>query len=321
MNASRAPAAGVRTVLVVDEEPQVREAANAALRDRLAGVHAIGVRDGAQALAVLASRHVDVLVTDLQIADLEGIVGLSTAWSRRHPLSVIVVTEQRTPRLPVWARPELRFELLAKPIVVPDLVDIIERVLGPASRRPAQLGDEPIDPSFGAYLRSRPFPRKTTLSGLSPPLDPPPPPASMSPPSGPRRRPPSSVTPEERSTHMASIRESLQKLNSLDGFLAAALVDGDSGMVLGSEAAVVFDLEMAGAASSEVVRAKRKAITALALADDIEDILITLGKQYHLIRPMKDRPLVFFYLVLDRTKANLALSRLALSETSKSLSF
>ena len=48
-------------------------------------------------------------------------------------------------------------------------------------------------------------------------------------------------------------------------------------------------------------------------------ILITLGKQYHLIRPLRSKPQVFFYLALDRGRANLGMARLTLADVEKEL--
>lgn len=117
-----------------------------------------------------------------------------------------------------------------------------------------------------------------------------------------------------------SVKENLMKLESVDGFVGAALADSDSGMCLGFiGGSGVLNLEVAAASNSEVVRSKRKAMKALGLRDDIEDVLITLGKQYHLIRPLKARPSVFFYLALDRTRSNLAMARYALADVEREL--
>ena len=117
---------------------------------------------------------------------------------------------------------------------------------------------------------------------------------------------------------MANINESLAKLLEVDGALCAAVVDANSGMLLG-KAGSGLDLDLAAAGNTEVVRAKLKTMKSLGLADAIEDILITLGKQYHIIRLVQAKPGLFVYLVLDKARSNLALSRRAAQESEQSL--
>ena len=119
---------------------------------------------------------------------------------------------------------------------------------------------------------------------------------------------------------MRNAKEVLKSLNELDGYIGAALVDGDSGMMLAADSSTSFNFEIAAAGNTEVLRAKRKVEKALGLNDVIEDVLITLGKQYHLIRPVANKPSLFFYMVLDRSKANLAMARYKLSDVEKDLS-
>lgn len=103
----------------------------------------------------------------------------------------------------------------------------------------------------------------------------------------------------------------ISDLKNIAGFIGACLVDSDTGLMLASESSgVKFDLEAAGAANTEVVRAKNAAMQALGLDDHIEDILITLGTQYHLIRPLDSNPAVFVYVAVDRKTANLGMARL-----------
>ena len=119
---------------------------------------------------------------------------------------------------------------------------------------------------------------------------------------------------------MATVTESLNGLLQADGALCAALVDSNSGMMLGG-VGTGLDLELAAAGNTEVVRSKLKIMKTLGLNDTIEDMLLTLSKQYHIIRPLQAKAGIFIYLVLDRAKANLAMARRACQDAEQSLSF
>ncbi|HBS61462.1 MULTISPECIES: hypothetical protein [Stenotrophomonas] len=107
---------------------------------------------------------------------------------------------------------------------------------------------------------------------------------------------------------MAGLDQTLSALMTIDGAQAVALVDYESGMLLG-EAGTGVDMEVAAAGNTEVIRAKMKTAASLNLNDTIEDILISLGRAYHILRPVAKQQGLFIYLVLDRGKSNLALAR------------
>ncbi len=116
---------------------------------------------------------------------------------------------------------------------------------------------------------------------------------------------------------MADIKTSVQNALKIDGCIGAALVDYESGMCLGTAGNPGFDLELAAAGNAEVVRSKKKIRDKLGLRDKIEDILITLTSQYHLIRMVGTT--MFLYVALERQKSNLALARKELESIDKGL--
>ncbi len=97
------------------------------------------------------------------------------------------------------------------------------------------------------------------------------------------------------------------------GYIAASLVDLESGMTLGLKSARPdFDLAAASAYNSEMVKQKLKIMKALNLRTTLEDMLITLGDQIHVIKMVG--PTTFIYLSVDRSLSNLAIVRNVLSK-------
>ena len=111
----------------------------------------------------------------------------------------------------------------------------------------------------------------------------------------------------------ASLNEDLEKLLAFDGAMCVALVDSESGMVI-SEAGSGVDMERAAASASMILRTRRSTIKALGLPDQIDDLLVTLTSQLHIIRPLSDKPTIFIYLIVDRSKASLAMARYKVTE-------
>lgn len=107
---------------------------------------------------------------------------------------------------------------------------------------------------------------------------------------------------------MSNIDESLGELMEINGAIGCCIVDYTTGMNLGYQGGGV-DLELAGAGNAQVVKAKMETMKSLGIDGSIEDILITLDKQFHIIRPSANNIGLFLYLVLDKSKSNLALAR------------
>ena len=120
--------------------------------------------------------------------------------------------------------------------------------------------------------------------------------------------------PGDEESPTSAVRSRLEEAMQIEGALGVALVDGASGMSLGAAGgSAILNVELAGAGAADFVRAKLRVLAALGLKDTIEDVMITLGKQYHLIRFLGPELNVFLYLVLDRERSNLGLARHRLS--------
>jgi hypothetical protein len=121
---------------------------------------------------------------------------------------------------------------------------------------------------------------------------------------------------------MTDMDASLKEIMQIDGAVGAAVADYTSGMALGTIGGTKdLDLAVAAAGNTDVVRAKLRAMEMLNIKETIEDILITLDTQYHMIRPLSGRAGkgLFLYVALLKNRANLAMARHQLRQIEESM--
>src|SRR5689334_7557371 len=110
------------------------------------------------------------------------------------------------------------------------------------------------------------------------------------------------------------LNEVLDKISTdTSGFIAASLVDLDSGMTLAIKTSrTEFDLTAASAYNSELVKQKLKIMRTLGITGNIEDMIITLQDQIHLVKMVGQN--TFLYLAVDKKQSNLAIVRSAVNK-------
>jgi hypothetical protein len=114
--------------------------------------------------------------------------------------------------------------------------------------------------------------------------------------------------------HSSDLRRFVDRLRRLDGYAAALMIDGDSGVMLGLDGEPPgFDLHTAAAGYGELYRIERDTIANLGVRDRIEDVVITLSRQYHVLHAVVGQPSLLLCVVLDRDSASLGLVRYALA--------
>ena len=108
----------------------------------------------------------------------------------------------------------------------------------------------------------------------------------------------------------------LETLSGLDGVFACAVVDADTGLILAqqSRAGQPVELELAAAASTQVLRTHQQAARDLGLTAEIDEVMTSAGPRHHVMRTISHHRGLFLFAVLDKQRTNLALARYKLME-------
>jgi hypothetical protein len=115
------------------------------------------------------------------------------------------------------------------------------------------------------------------------------------------------------------VQKTLDEAMAIGGAVGVALVDLNSGMALGKAGGGGLDLDVAAAGNTQLLKAQLDTMQQLGIKGDLEDVLITLQSQYHILRPLGSDRSVFLYLVLNKAQANLAMARRGLQQIESGL--
>jgi hypothetical protein len=107
----------------------------------------------------------------------------------------------------------------------------------------------------------------------------------------------------------------LEPVTTIDGFRLAGLIDASTGMVLASaQDRGDLSLSTAAAGAADIAGILAQLTGALAVSDELEDVMVTFNNHFQLIRMLRPAPTqtVILLVILDRARANLAMARHAI---------
>ena len=123
-----------RRVLIVDDEPGVRESVSMVLKD---AYEPVAVSSGQEALQAVAAQPVDVVLLDIVMPGMDGLQVLEEIHARHPQLPVIMLTATKTVKTAVDAMKLGAFDYLTKPFDVDELRIVLDKATqqrGPGAR-------------------------------------------------------------------------------------------------------------------------------------------------------------------------------------------
>jgi serine/threonine protein kinase len=174
-------------------------------------------------------------------------------------------------------------------------VVLVRRVVPAPAEASALASEATVEP---AVTRSAPPPvARTRLAETMPSAD-------------------SSLRPRRPTTRVADV--DLSGLRRIGGFQGGCLVDSLSGQVMAFETGQA-DGETPIRTALAVAKANLQALADLGSEDTVEDIQVALGKQFHLLQPLRNTPRFMVCVTLDREAANPGMARFQLQRVAAAI--
>lgn len=120
----------------------------------------------------------------------------------------------------------------------------------------------------------------------------------------------------------ARVAAALAELSRIEGIQYVALVDSEVGSALASDGPAVADIDRVAQAAAQLMRSHRAALVNLGHANPrelVEELVMTVGSRYHVLRSLRSHPDLFLLATLDKLRSNLSMVRLRLLDAQERL--
>ena len=130
-----------RTLLVVDDDRGIRDALADTLHD--SGFATFSAADGPEAMRILQSTDVDMVISDMQMVPFDGAELLSRMRSAKYSIPMILMTAYATVEQAVASMRDGAAHYLAKPFEMPQLIRLIDQLCPTALAPDALVAEDP----------------------------------------------------------------------------------------------------------------------------------------------------------------------------------
>lgn len=114
-----------KRILVIDDEAIVRVSCERVLTPE--GYDVLVTSEGSEALELLGEEHVDLVLTDLKMPDMDGLEVLKSIKKKWPDIIVVIVTGYGTISTAVQAIKLGAYEYIEKPFTPEDILNVIKK--------------------------------------------------------------------------------------------------------------------------------------------------------------------------------------------------
>ncbi len=154
------------TILIADDDDSIRFVLTKALQRE--DYRLLTARNGSETLSCLRTEHIDVVLLDIFMPDVNGLELIEGIREINNTASIVVITAHGTTQIAIEAAKRRAYDYLTKPFDIKALIEMVTRAVNAAGQAKASVEVFPDKTSPAPQSQSRAEKRVTQIVGESP---------------------------------------------------------------------------------------------------------------------------------------------------------